>query len=113
MHPILTARRLLLAGLAPFVGGQAPAPPPAPANQPPAATQPVAKPADVRIGRAGELLVPLGGIVRFKPTLPGGKTFTEVLTMNNAVVDVRPDTDPEYIQLIGLAPGITRIQLTL
>lgn len=111
MHPILTARRLLLAGLAAFVGAgavtaQAP-------NDPPAAAQPQAKPVEVKLGKFGELLVPTGGLVRFKVPTPRNQPFKDVTTSNDLVVQVRPDPDPQYIQMVGLTPGITKLIITL
>ncbi|CAN5427397.1 hypothetical protein BH11PLA2_BH11PLA2_11750 [soil metagenome] len=111
MHPMNTTRRLLLAGLAAFVGGSAIAQPPAKAPPVPDAAAPQAKAADVRVGKNGELLVPLGGIVRFTPKLP--KPFKDVLTSNDAIVTVRPDADPASVQLVGQTPGVTKLTFTL
>jgi pilus assembly protein CpaC len=112
MHPFQHARRLLLGGLVAAAGlnglpGKATA-------QPPAANQPTARAPDVRVGKSGELLVPLGGIVRFTPKLPAGKFIKEAVVGNDQIVQARPDpTDPGSLQLIGVNPGVVELTLTL
>jgi pilus assembly protein CpaC len=117
MHPFKLTRRLMLGGLAVVAGfhltsgtpavGQAKAPVPKDA----AAT---GKPAQVRIGKTGELLVPLGGLVVFTPKLPAGANVSNTAVTNDQVLQTRPDPDnPNAVQLIGVNAGVTRITFTL
>lgn len=107
MHPITIAKRLLLSGLAASIvgfGGAGTA-----HAQPAAAAQPAKSPA-VKIGKGGELLVPVGGIVRFQPKKAD---FKDVLTGNPDVLEAKPDpNDPGSILLVGRNPGVTKLTLT-
>jgi pilus assembly protein CpaC len=107
---------MLLAALAAIVGGTATAQPQNPAaGNPPASagdTQPTPKAPDVKVGKNGELLVPLGGTVRFKPNVK--VPFNNVFAENETIVKPRNDaTDASILLLDGLAGGVTRIVLTL
>lgn len=107
MHPFKKLRRLLLGGLAGSLVGlggfdafaQQPAQPAATAKQP-----------GVRIGKAGELLVPLGGVARFVPK-PAG--FSNVLTENpDILVAIQDPDDVNAILLSGRTPGVTRLTIS-
>lgn len=110
MHPMTTIRRLMLGGLAAFVGGPAIAQPPS-AAPPNAAIQPAVKPPEIKLSERGELMVPVGGVVRFKPSLPS--PFTDVTTSNSLIVRTDRDDDPNYVRLIGLVPGTAKLTFTL
>lgn len=112
MHPFQHTRRLLLAGLAAAagVGGLTAS---RVLAQPPAANAPQGQAPTVKVGRAGELIVPLSGLVKFTPKLPAGETRKEVTVGNDQILSVRPDaTDPNSVVLVGLNPGITKITVT-
>jgi pilus assembly protein CpaC len=109
MHPFRKIRRLLLGSLAAsilgFGGTRAGAQPAQPAPQPAAAAQP-----DAKLGKSGELLVPLGGVVRFVPKPTG---WNDVLTEGQDIVSAIPDpANANAILLSGRSPGITRIRVT-
>jgi len=110
MHRFELTRRLLIGSLAAVVGFQGiPA-----AKAQPAAAAPTAKPSNVRVGKTGELLVPLGGIVEFVPKIPGERTIKDTLTGNEQVLQTRPSqTNPNGVLLVGLNPGVTKLTFTL
>lgn len=111
MHPLRIARRRLLGGLAASIVGLSGTT--ATMAQQPAAAQPVAplaKEPEVRVGKSGELLVPLGGVVRFTPK-PAG--FKDVLNQNQEVLTVAQDAaDANALLLTGRIPGLTRLVVT-
>ncbi|QEL13224.1 hypothetical protein [Limnoglobus roseus] len=119
MHPFKLTRRLLLGGLATVAGfhltqgtpavGQVPA-----KSQPAAKDAALGKPAKVRIGKSGELLVPLGGLVEFKPKLPAGVTVSGTIVANDQILQTRPSgDDPDAVLLVGVNSGVTRITFAL
>lgn len=111
MHPLRIARRRLLGGLAASIVGLSGTT--ATMAQQPAAAQPaapLAKEPEVRVGKSGELLVPLGGVVRFTPR-PAG--FKDVLNQNQEVLTVAQDAaDANALLLTGRIPGLTRLVVT-
>lgn len=114
MHPFQHTRRLLLAGLAAAagIGGTAVAAR-GQANQPPPATAPQGSAPTVKVGRTGELIVPLAGLVKFTPKLPAGEVRKDTTVGNDQIVSARPDVnDPTSVLLVGLNPGVTKITIT-
>jgi pilus assembly protein CpaC len=116
MHPFKLTRRLLLGGLVAVAGFQLTAPAPA-LGQPKAAPAPKdasGKPATVRFGKTGELLVPLGGLVKFEPKLPPGVNVASTEVGNDQVIQTRPDPDnPNAILIVGSNAGVTRLTFAL
>ncbi|MCS7023048.1 MAG: pilus assembly protein N-terminal domain-containing protein, partial [Gemmataceae bacterium] len=88
---------------------QPPVPQPAPSNQPPA---PTPKPPTAQVDpKTGALIVPLGGVVSFKPDT-GKDAFSDVVVSREDVVQVRVSaTDPRELLLTGRTTG--QSQLTL
>ncbi|MDW8244298.1 MAG: hypothetical protein RMJ88_13900, partial [Thermogemmata sp.] len=78
---------------------QPPVPQPAPSNQPPA---PTPKPPTAQVDpKTGALIVPLGGVVSFKPDT-GKDAFSDVVVSREDVVQVRVSaTDPRELLLTG------------
>ena len=122
MHPTTSLRRriaagmLTLAGLARGAAAQpldapAPAPPAPPAAAP--AGLPAAAPAEVRVDpKTGALIVPLGGVARFRPTNP--RPIREIVVRNEDVVNVRVDpTNIESLVFVGKKVGASRVVLTV
>lgn len=68
-------------------------------------------PADVKVdARTGALIVPLGGVVQFKPTVP--KPIRDIVNRNDAVLDARVDPrNPGQLILAGRRPGSSRLTL--
>ncbi|MBA2226520.1 MAG: pilus assembly protein N-terminal domain-containing protein [Gemmataceae bacterium] len=86
----------------------APAPQPAPAAQPPAVPKPPAAQVDPK---TGAVIVPLGGVVSFKPDT-GKDAFSDVVVSREDILQVRVSaTDPRELLLTGRTTG--QVQLTL
>ncbi|MBL8866854.1 MAG: hypothetical protein JNK93_14960, partial [Planctomycetia bacterium] len=116
MHPFKLTRRLLLGGLVAAAGLHMtdPAPAQAQTKAAPAAKDAGGKPATVRFGKTGELLVPLGGLVKFEPKLPPGVHVATTEVGNDQVVQTRPDPDnPDAILIVGSNAGVTRLTFAL
>jgi pilus assembly protein CpaC len=127
MHLTTILRRRMLAGMAAFAGlvagGSAVAqqplpvptqPPPAQPAQPgqPQPAQP-GQPADtgqVKVGKLGELIVPLSGLATFDPK---GPRISSIEVSNGDVLDARA-VAPELktVQLVGKLGGASRITIT-
>ena len=101
MHLTTIFRRRMLAGLAAFCGisgvmatgnalGQAP--------MPPAAKDKEKDAGDVKVGKLGELVVPIGGLATFDPKT--GFLITDIELSNGDVLDAK-----------AIAPGLTKVQL--
>ena len=85
-----------------------PAPQPAPKTQPPVAPKPPAAQVDPK---TGAILVPLGGVVSFRPET-GKEGFTDVVVSREDILQVRVSaTDPRELLLTGRTTG--QVQLTL
>jgi pilus assembly protein CpaC len=120
MHPFKLTRRLLLGGLATVAGfhflqanpvaGQTPGKTAAAAGK----DAPGGKPAEVRLGKSGELLVPLGGLVEFKPKLKPGQGVTKTEVSNDTIVQARASSDnPDVVLLVGMNAGVARVIFSL
>jgi len=116
MHPTLYQKSL--GGLALALGlwmtavqaqqPPAPAPQPAPGTQPPTAPKPPAAQVDPK---TGAVVVPLGGVVSFKPET-GKDAFSDVVVSREDILQVRVSaTDPRELLLTGRTTG--QAQLTL
>lgn len=113
MHPFKHARRLLLGGFVAVAGvGGTVQPAAAQPAAPPGQAAPAAKPPEVRVGRSGELIVPLGGQVIFLPKT-GNKLVKTVQVEKDSVLRVAKTDDPNAQLLTGLNPGLTRITVVL
>jgi pilus assembly protein CpaC len=108
MHPFHMTRRLLLGSMAAtilgLVSGTAPAQPPA--NPQPAPVTP--KQPEAKLGKAGELIVPIGGTVRFTPRPPG---FRSVQVRNPDILTAVQAEDVNSLLLTGRAPGLTQLEV--
>lgn len=117
MHPFKLTRRLLLGGLVAVAGVQLTGTTPAlgqPKAQPAAKDTAGGKPASVRFGKTGELLIPLAGLVKFEPKLVPGVNVQSTEVGNDQIVQTRPDPDnPNAILIIGSNSGVTRLTFTL
>ncbi len=117
MHPFKLTRRLMLGGLFAVAGFQLTQATPATAQtRPPATAKDSAsgKPASVRFGKSGELLVPLGGLVKFEPKRGPGVNVTGTEVSNDQIIQTRPDPDdPNSILIIGSNAGVTRLTFSL
>ncbi len=117
MHPFKLTRRLMLGGLFAVAGFQLTQATPATAQTRPQATakdNASGKPASVRFGKSGELLVPLGGLVKFEPKRPPGINVTGTEVSNDQIIQTRPDADdPNAILIVGSNAGVTRLTFTL
>lgn len=117
MHPFKLTRRLLLGGLAAVAGFQLTGSVPAlaqPKAQPASKDAAGGKPASVRFGKTGELLVPLSGLVKFEPKLTPGVHVASTEVGNDQVVQTRPDPEnPDAILIVGTNSGVTRLTFTL
>jgi pilus assembly protein CpaC len=86
----------------------APAPQPAPATQPPVAPKPPTAQVDPK---TGAILVPLGGVVSFRPET-GKDAFSDIVVSREDILQVRVSaTDPRELLLTGRTTG--QAQLTL
>ncbi|MCZ2341169.1 MAG: hypothetical protein LC104_05155 [Bacteroidales bacterium] len=104
MHLTALVRRRLVAGFLTLVGlsgGWAQA------QQPDSPLPPV----DVKVdARTGALIIPLGGVVQFKPPVP--KPIRDIVNRNDAVLDARVDPrNPAQLILAGRRPGSSRLAL--
>lgn len=113
MHPIVRKQWIwgmtLACGLwmTAVQGQQPPAPQPVPGNQPPSAKPPAAQ-VDPK---TGAIIVPLGGVVSFRPET-GKDAFSDVVVSREDVLQVRISaTDPRELLLTGRTTG--QAQLTL
>src|SRR5437763_1948432 len=85
--------------------------------QPPADGQPKVEPSAAKVDKNGNVIVPLGGIVAFKPDLPkdkDGKTVfpTEFDNSREDVLKARfSPTDPTTLFLSGSLPGYAQLTL--
>ena len=117
MHPFKFTRRLLLGGLVAVAGVQLTGTTPAlgqPKAQPAAKDAAGGKPASVRFGKTGELLIPLAGLVKFEPKLPPGVNVQSTDVGNDQIVQTRPDPDnPNAVLVVGSNAGVTRLTFTL
>ncbi len=115
MHPFKLTRRLLLGGLVAAAGLSLTEPSPAQAQPKAAAPKDAGgKPASVRFGKTGELLVPLSGLVKFEPKLPPGVHVATTEVGNDQIVLTRPDPDnPDAILIVGQNSGVTRLTFAL
>lgn len=117
MHPFKLTRRLMLGGLATVLGLHLAQGTPAvaqPKAQPATKADAGGKPAKVRIGKSGELLVPLGGLVEFSPKLPAGVTVSTTRVTNDQILQTRPNPDdPNSVLLVGANSGVTRLTFVL
>lgn len=109
MHLTKLFRLRMLAGLAAVAGlgagqtalAQQPAPPAAPAA-------PTRDAGEARIGKLGELVVPISGLAKFDPKL--GKIITDVELSNPDVLDVRvAPPDLMKLDLIGKLGGASKM----
>jgi len=116
MHPTLYQKSL--GGLALALGlwmtavqaqqPPAPAPQPAPGTQPPTAPKPPAAQVDPK---TGAVVVPLGGVVSFKPET-GKDAFSDVVVSREDILQVRVSaTDPRELLLTGRTTGQTQLTL--
>lgn len=116
MHPFKLTRRLMLGGLAAVAGFHLTGATPA-VGQPkaqPAAKDAAGKAASVRFGKTGELLVPLGGLVKFEPKRGAGITVSGTEVGDDQIIQTRPDPDdPNAILIVGSNSGVTRLTFTL
>jgi pilus assembly protein CpaC len=112
MHLTTILRRRMLAGLVAATGlvtspaamAQAPAPAPAPA----AAGKTSKDAGEVKIGKLGELVVPLGGLAMFDPKID--RTITDVEVSNQDVLDVKVAApDLKKIELVGKLGGASKM----
>jgi pilus assembly protein CpaC len=121
MHLTTIFRRRMLAGMAAFAGlvtgGTAVAQQPLPVPTQPVPTQPQpaqpGQPADtgqVKVGKLGELIVPLSGLATFDPK---GPRISSIEVSNGDVLDARAVApDLKTVQLIGRLGGASRITVT-
>ena len=108
MHPNRFARRTVLWGTILAAGlyattsyGQPPKQPAQPTGPAPTAT----------VGKGGELIVPVGGLVSFDPGI--NDDLTDVVVASEDVVRVRVDpTNPRRLLLTGVNTGLTQMTLT-
>lgn len=116
MHPFKLTRRLLLGGLLAAAGFHLTQATPAAGQTKAPAAKDVGggKPATVRFGKTGELLVPLGGLVKFEPKRDPNVNVTKTEVSNDQIIQTRPDPDdPNAILIIGSNAGVTRLTFTL
>ncbi|MCU0704301.1 MAG: pilus assembly protein N-terminal domain-containing protein [Fimbriiglobus sp.] len=107
MHLTTIFRRRMLAGMAAvagLVGGSAVAQQPQPATAQPGQTRPpqagqTPDTGDIKVGKLGELLVPLSGLASFDPKT--GQKITALEVSNGDVLDAK-----------AVAPDLTKVQLT-
>jgi pilus assembly protein CpaC len=119
MHLTKLTRRIMLGGLATVAGLHLMQATPAVGQQPgKAATAakdaPAGKPAQVRLGKSGELLIPLGGLVEFKPKLKATQGVSKAEVSNDQIIQVKASPDnPDSFQLIGVNAGVAVLTFTL
>ncbi|MGL4424486.1 MAG: type II and III secretion system protein family protein [Gemmataceae bacterium] len=107
MHPFTLTKRLLLSGLAASIVGFSGT---AVAQAPVAKETPVAQAVEVKLGKSGEVLVPLGATAKFTPKQAN---FKDVLSGNPEVLEAKQDpTDFNKVLLQGKAPGVTKLTFT-
>ncbi len=120
MHRNMLIRKMLsviwgIGGVCLVAWAQPPLPAPQPVQpQPeqPKAPPPQATPPPAQVDpKTGALLVPLGGLVSFKPDT-GKFAFTDVLVGREDIVQVRVSpTDPRELLLTGRTSGLTQLTL--
>ncbi len=113
MHLLDVTRRLMLSGLALAAG--ATMAPRLEAQQPNTALPaPAGKAPTAKVGKTGELIVPLAGIVEFTPELPKGRLWKSNLTANDQIVQTKPNpSNPKAVLLVGVNPGLTKLTFEL
>lgn len=114
MHLTTIFRRRMLAGMAAFAGlvtgGSAVAQQPMPVPQPAQPTTP-ADAGEVKVGKLGELIVPISGIATFDPKT--GQKISALEVSNGDVLDAKAVApDLKKIQLIGKLGGASRLTVT-
>lgn len=109
MHLTTIFRRRMLAGLL-AVTGLAGEPVAAQPPEPTPAGAPSRDAGEVKVGRLGELVVPISGLARFDPRVD--KVITDVELSNPDVLDVRVlPPDLKKLELIGKLGGASRMTL--
>ena len=107
MHRYMTFRRRMLAGLAALTGMTAGGV--ATAQQPAAPAASTRDAGEVKVGKLGELTVPIGGIATFDPRV---KEITDVELSNPDVLDVKVlPPDLKKVQLVGKLGGASKMTL--